>query len=178
MLSIETSRLRIRCFRPDDWPALQELSVSYQATPAARLEPPWPTSEEGVRGLAAWFAKGDDYLAACLKDTGKLVGLVAVERRGGQERTVHNLGYVFHPDYHGQGYATEACRAAMAHVFGCLEADEILTGTHVENVDSIRLLRRLGLRETGTTSGEYRISREEWLAREREKSGRSDGPSE
>src|SRR5512142_3308740 len=95
MLSLETDRLRIRSFSPDDWRQLQEMSVKYQATPEARYEDPWPTSDDGVQSLASFFASGDDYLAVCLKDTGKLIGMVAIERRKGADGRVHNLGYVF-----------------------------------------------------------------------------------
>ena len=183
MLSLETSRLTIRSFRPDDWQELQEMSIRYQATEAAKHEAPWPTSAEGVKGMAAWFASGDGYLAVCLKSTGKLIGLVAIDRRPEQEGRVHNLGYVFHPDYHGQGYAVESCRAAMAQVFGPLAADGILTGTRDTNVPSVKLLKRLGLREKGIVQGEYSISREEWLGLARLDAGdgqsvRQPGPPE
>lgn len=112
--------------------------------------------------MTTWFAGGDGYLAACLKSTGKLIGLVAIEQREGQTGRVHNLGYVFHPGYHGQGYATEACRAAMAYVFEQVMADGILTGTHPDNVDSVRLLKRLGLTEVAR--GEFAMTRAEWQA--------------
>ncbi len=162
MLSLETDRLTIRSFRPDDWRELQELSVSYQASPEARYEDPWPTSDDGVQHMAQFFASGDDHLAVCLKDTGKLIGMVAIERRTGQDGRVHNLGYVFHPEHHGQGYATESCRAAIAHVFGPLGADGILTGTKRENEASVRLLKRLGLHEKAGAEGEWAMSRDEW----------------
>ncbi len=167
MLSLETDRLRIRSFSPDDWQQLQEMSVQYQASPEARYEDPWPTSDEGVQHLAEFFASGDDYLAVCLKDSGKLIGMVAVEPRKGADGRMHNLGYVFHPEYHGQGYATECCRAAMAHVFEALAADGILTGTRAENVASVGLLQRLGFREREGAPGEWTMSREEWQALER-----------
>jgi [ribosomal protein S5]-alanine N-acetyltransferase len=162
MISLETERLTIRNFRPDDWQELQVLAIAYQATEEAKFEPPWPTSEEEVQGMATWFSGGDSYLAVWLKETRKLIGLIAIERREGQEQRVHNLGYVFHPGYHGHGYATEGCQAAIAYVFGPLAADEILTGTHPGNQASVALLNRLGLRAIG--GGEYAISREEWLA--------------
>lgn len=162
MISLETDRLLIRNFSSDDWQGLQELAIRYQASPWAQYEPPWPTSAEEVKGMANWFAGGDGFLAVCLKTTGKLIGLLALERREGMEGQVHNLGYVFHPDYYGQGYATEACRAGLAHVFGSLAADRILTGTHPANEPSVRLLKRLGLRPID--NGEYVLSREEWLA--------------
>jgi ribosomal-protein-alanine N-acetyltransferase len=171
VLSLETDRLTIRCFRPDDWNELQELSIRYQATEAAKHEDPWPTTAEAVKGMAAWFATGEDYLAVCLKSTGKLIGLVAINRTPEQEGRVHNLGYVFHPDYHGQGYATESCRAAMARVFGELAADAILTRTREANVASVRLLTRLGLRSTGTGAGEYKISKDDWLQLQRQEPG-------
>jgi RimJ/RimL family protein N-acetyltransferase len=79
---------------------------------------------------------------------------------------VHNLGYVFHPGYHGHGYATEACRAAIDHVFDQLAADGILTGTHSANEPSVRLLKRLRLKGIGR--GEFAIWREEWLALDQE----------
>lgn len=162
MDSLETDRLIIRNFRPADWPELQELAVAYQASEWARYDVPWPTSEEEVKGMANWFASGDGYLAACLKASGTLIGLVAIDRRDDVEGRVHNLGYVFHPAYHGQGYASEACRAAMERVFADLGADEIRTGTHPDNQPSVRLLGRLGLKEVAR--GEYAISRQEWLA--------------
>ena len=162
MITLETERLIIRNFRPDDWQELQELSVEYRASKWVKYEDPWPTSDEEVKGMATWFAGGDGYLATCLKSSGKLIGLVAIDQRDEQAEQVHNLGYVFHPDYHGHGYATEACRAAMVHVFGLLAADQILTGTNPENAESIRLLKRLGLKEVAR--GEFAISKEEWLA--------------
>jgi RimJ/RimL family protein N-acetyltransferase len=162
MITIETDRLTIRNFFSDDWQDLQEVAVEYQASESAKYEDPWPTSTEEVKGMAEWFAKGDDYLAVCLKATDKLIGLIAIERRKDQEGAVHNLGYVFHPGYHGHGYATEGCRAAMAYVFSQLAADGILTGTHPDNASSVRLLKKLGLRKV--SEGEFAISKEEWLA--------------
>ncbi|OGO05913.1 MAG: hypothetical protein A2Y73_03470 [Chloroflexi bacterium RBG_13_56_8] len=141
------------------------MAVQYQASELAKYEDPWPTSTEEIKGMAEWFAGGDEYLAVCLKATGKFIGLIAINRRGEQEERMHNLGYVFHPAYHGQGYATEGCRAVMNYVFGQLAADSILTGTHPANKPSVALLKRLGLKEVAR--GEFSISREEWLASER-----------
>lgn len=116
--------------------------------------------------MASWFSSGDDYLAACQKATGKLIGLVAIKHKKEQEGRVHGLGYVFHPDYRGQWYATEGCREAMDYVFGQLAADRILTGTHPDDRASVALLKRLGLKEIAR--GEFASSRSEWLALDRE----------
>jgi ribosomal-protein-alanine N-acetyltransferase len=166
MRSLETDRLVIRNFDRDDWQELQEMAIQYQASEAAQYEDPWPTSTEEVKGMAAWFAGGDDYLAVCLKTTGKLIGLVAINRRQEREDRVHNLGYVFHPGYAGQGYATESCTAAMGYLFDQLAAEGILTGTHPDNKPSVALLKRLGLHEIG--GGEWALSRAEWQALDQE----------
>ena len=69
MNAIETDRLAIRNFAPGDWSALQEMAIQYQASEWAKHEDPWPTSAEEIKGMAEWFARGDDYLAVCLKET-------------------------------------------------------------------------------------------------------------
>ena len=169
MIKLDTKRLTIRNFLPEDWQELQEVVVQYQATEWAKYEPPWPTSTEEVKGMTKFFASGDSFLAVSLKDTGKLIGMIAIERRKEQEEPVHNLGYVFHPGYSGQGYATEGCRAMMAYLFEQLGITAILTGTRPENTPSVRLLERLGIPPIG--NGEYRLSKEEWLSRKKAPQG-------
>jgi len=78
MIAMETDRLTIRNFGPDDWQDLQEVAGDYQASEWAKYEDPWPTSTEEVKGMAEWFAQGDDYLAVCLQAAGKLIGLIAI----------------------------------------------------------------------------------------------------
>ena len=163
MIKLDTNRLIIRNFLPDDWQDLQDVVVQYQATEWAKLEDPWPTSTEEVKGMAKFFASGDNFLAVSLKDTGKLIGLIAIGQRQDQKESVHNLGYVFHPGYSGRGYATEGCQAVMAYLFEQLEITAILTGTRPENTPSVRLLEKLGIHPIG--NGEYRISKEEWQNR-------------
>ena len=165
MILLETNRLIIRNFHPDDWQDLQEMTIEHQATEWAKLEPLSPTGEEDVKGMAAFFASGDSFLAVVLKATGKQFGVIAIERREGQEEPVHNLGYTFHPGYSRQGYATESCLAVMAYLFEQEGIAAILTGTRPENIPSVRLLARLGIPPIG--NGEYRITKEEWLARQR-----------
>lgn len=169
MVLLETDRLVVRNFAPEDWHALQAVIVAYQASDSAQYEDPWPTSAEKVKGIAEWFAGGDDYLAVCLKGTGTPIGLVAIGRRQEQERQIHNLGYVFHPRYAGQGYATESCLAAMRYLFDELGIEGILTGTHPDNRPSVALLKRLGLREIG--DGEWTLRKSEWISLERERKG-------
>ncbi len=162
MNPIETDRLLIRNFTAGDWQALQGVIVRYQASDSARFEPPWPTTDAEIQGIAAWFASGEDYLCVCLKTTGAVIGLLAIEKRDDHGERVHNLGYVFDPAHHGHGYALESCRAVMGYVFNQLGACAIYTGTNTANQPSMRLLTRLGLKQV--KPGEFALSREEWQA--------------
>lgn len=65
------------------------------------------------------------------------------------EEGVLELGFHLRPEHWGQGYAQEAARAAIAHVFGTLGVRALLAGHHPENADSKKLLERLGFKRVG-----------------------------
>jgi ribosomal-protein-alanine N-acetyltransferase len=191
MIRLETERLIIRNFRASDWEALHEMIVQYEASELAAYDQPWPTMPEEIQKVAEWFASGDSFLAVCLNDephrdsgahrhdTGRFIGFVALNEEGQTDGgRVFNLGYVFNFSYHGQGYATEACRAVLDHAFEQLGAAKVVTGTAAVNTASCRLLERLGFKKTGESTGcfrnapdgklieflgySYALSREEW----------------
>ena len=122
MTTVETDRLILRNFVAGDWRDLQKMIVRYQETKFAKYDHEWPTASEKIQEIIAWFANGDRYLAICLKTTGVLIGFIAINQREEEDGRIHNLGYIFHPDYHGQGYAAEGCRSAMDYIFSQLEA--------------------------------------------------------
>lgn len=164
MIALATERLQIRNFTANDWQGLQAVIVHYQASTSAQYEAPWPTSDADIQGITTWFAGGDDYLCVTLQATGAIIGLLAIARRKDEAGQVHNLGYIFHPAYQGQGYALEGCRAVMRHLFTALAATAIHTGTHPANAASVRLLTKLGLKRIN--EGEFTLAREEWQALE------------
>ena len=163
MEGIQTERLTLRNFGAEDWRDLHEMIVQYQASEYAQYDRAWPTSEEEIQGVAQWFSQGDSFLAVCLRSTGKVIGLVALNEEEREDGPARNLGYIFHSDFYGQGYATEACRAAITYAFERLGETRLVTGTHPDNLPSRRLLGRLGFREVA--DGVYVLERDEWLAR-------------
>jgi ribosomal-protein-alanine N-acetyltransferase len=144
MHSLETERLVIRNFVAEDWEALHEMIVQYQSSEFATYDGRWPTSPEEFKGIVERFAERDGFMAVCLKDTGRFIGFVAINPEGGKGE--YNLGYIFNSDYHGKGYATEACRAVLAYAFNHLNASRIVTGTAADNQPSWHLLVRLGFK--------------------------------
>jgi RimJ/RimL family protein N-acetyltransferase len=158
MVPIVTERLVARNFRSDDWEALHELIVQYEASEYAAHDQQWPTSVDEIRGITEWFASGDSYLAVCLKNTGQLIGFVARNLEEGKDGRVFSIGYVFDSSHHGQGYATEACRAILNQAFSELQASSVMAGTAAVNRDSCRLLERLGFRKTGERTCSFKTA--------------------
>jgi RimJ/RimL family protein N-acetyltransferase len=148
---LNTPRLIIRNFKPADWLPLQTMIVQYKASEVGAYDQPWPTSSEEIQGVAQWFASGDSFLAVCLKDSGDFIGFVGLnpEEKPGE----FNLGYVFNSDYHGKGYAFEACQAVLQDAFTNRGAVRIVSGTAAANTTSVKLLQKLGFTITGESTG-------------------------
>ena len=160
MTTLETERLVIRNFTISDWGALHEMIIQYESSEYAAYDQPWPTSPEEIKGVTEWFASGDNFLAVCLKDTGRFIGFVSLNPEQKEGCREFNIGYIFNSDYHGKGYATEACRAVIGHTFDRLQADRVVTGTAAVNRASCRLLERLGFKKTAESTGSFRNTQE------------------
>jgi RimJ/RimL family protein N-acetyltransferase len=103
--------------------------------------------------LAKWraatrLAEDDDVvtLAVERREDGLLLGSVTIFLRSVEHRQVE-VGYVFHPDSGGRGYATEATRALIDFAFAELRAHRVFARTDVRNEPSAAVCRRLGMRE-------------------------------
>jgi len=160
MTLLETTRLLIRNFRSSDWQALHAMICQYEASEIAAYDRPWPTSPEEIKSITEWFARGDSFLAVCLKDTGQLIGFVMLNKEPQAGQPAFDLGYLFHADYHGQGYASEAYQAVLAHTFTQLEAHRVVSGAAAANRASCRLLERLGFEKTAESTGSFRTARD------------------
>ena len=54
------------------------------------------------------------------------------------------LGYLIHPDYHGQGYMAEALTALLPDLFA-RGFDEVVCGAFEENPASLRVMEKAGM---------------------------------
>nr|WP_221374009.1 GNAT family N-acetyltransferase [Actinoplanes polyasparticus] len=85
---------------------------------------------------------------------GEMIGLVLLERRnlGPADRLRPasgevDLGYLFRPAAWGQGYATEACAAALDWFAGAHPGESVVLCTQSANDRSMRLAAKLGFTE-------------------------------
>ena len=83
---------------------------------------------------------------------GTVLGCCGIEKRDGEQP---EIGYWLGVAFWGQGYATEAARAAIDHAFGDLGYDALQAGARVSNPASRRVLEKCAFQWTGV--GLYRI---------------------
>lgn len=146
MKTIETERLIIRQFKPEDWKDLLEYISREEVL---KYEPCWVPTEEACRKAAEDFSKGNVFWAAELKGSGKMIGHVYFNQAEPKEFKTWEIGYIFNPVFGGNGYATEACRAVMGYGFGKLNIHRVTGRCSPENVPSWKLLERLRMRREG-----------------------------
>lgn len=72
-----------------------------------------------------------------------------------------NVGYILHPNAWGRGFAAEALAAAIGHVFAVRDVDRLTADVDPRNGASIRVLQKLGFRESGRAARTWRIG-DEW----------------
>ena len=66
-----------------------------------------------------------------------------------------SFGYTFDPELWGRGYATEAARAIVRHLFDGVGVRRVEASTHPDNVSSARVLEACGLVFEGLTRQSY-----------------------
>ncbi|HEV2531525.1 GNAT family N-acetyltransferase [Phenylobacterium sp.] len=76
--------------------------------------------------------------------SGERLGMCGLVDRDGLDH--HDIGYAYLERHSGQGYATEAARAVLAHAQAALGHETILAITAPDNTPSQRVLEKIGLR--------------------------------
>ena len=146
----ETPRLFLRPFTKADFEDL----YAFQSLPAAaRYRYTEPRNRQEVRKLLnGWikntaFADDDDklVLATETKDSGRVIGEVLLTLRSAQHRQ-GEIGFLLHPDFHGQGFAFEAMLPLLKLGFDHFGLHRIYGRCDARNTASARLMARLGLR--------------------------------
>ena len=139
---VETQRLRIRSFQPNDWQAVYD----YTSDPAVMMYiPEGPFTPELAKAFVADnMGEQARFVPVLLKTEDMLVGHM-VFHPWFAPRT-YEIGWVFNGAYHGHGYATEAAMALLQYGFERLHLHRIIATCQPENVASCRVMEKLGMR--------------------------------
>ncbi|MEW8994578.1 GNAT family N-acetyltransferase [Clostridium sp.] len=140
---VETERLIIRNFTPEDWSDLYEYLSDEEVL---KFEPFKPFSEEDCKEEALYRSEGDTFLAVSLKSTGKVIGNLYFSK---EDFMTWELGYIFNSKYHRKGYATESVKAIMKYSFENLGTRRIIANCDPRNIPSWKLLEAVNMRREG-----------------------------
>lgn len=177
---LQTARLRLRPFTRGDVDAVYDYrrreDVALYLFDVALSREECALAVQQRIGQVAFEQEGDKIILAIERlEDGKLIGEVSLIWRSQDARQVE-LGWIFHPDAQGQGYAQEAAEALLALAFGPGDMHRAMARCDIRNVASWRLMARLGMRreahfrEHGLFKGAwdeeyiYAILRREWRA--------------
>lgn len=142
---IETRRLVIRPFRPDDWKAVYEYMSDRDVTtylPKGQL-----TEVQTREFLTRNSGENAEAMALTIKADQRLIGHMLFHPWFAP--LTYEIGWVLNKRYHRQGYATEAAFALLEYGFDTLQLHRMIATCQPENVPSYRIMEKLGMRREG-----------------------------
>lgn len=166
MQDLETPRLLLRRFRPDDvdfvfdtysrWDVQRFIGrvprlMADRAEAIERVDRYAAWDEEEPKGiwLIADRKSGERFGTALLKDLPASGPADPLQPSGETE-----IGWHLHPDAWGRGIASEAAQRVLEYAFEA-GLDRVLAVTHPENTASQAVARRIGMRDEGLTDAYY-----------------------
>jgi len=148
MKTLETERLILRKFTPDDFTAVHTYASDLEVATYMVWGPNSEAETRGFLNMAIRSAEAErikDYqYAATLKDTGELIG--GCNLHLGDEEEV---GWILNPVHQGKGYGYEMGKRLLQFGFEELNLHRIVAFCDAENVASYRLMEKLGMRREG-----------------------------
>ena len=170
MTELRTERLLLRRARWSDVDAVHAFLTDGKAMQYWSSPP-----HESVDRTREWLksmieadpAKSDDFLVVL---DGEVIGKIGTWE-------LPEIGFFLRSDHWGRGYAAEALRAFLPHVFARSDVDHLFADVDPRNAPSLRLLTDHGFVETGRATGTWnthvglcdsvylRLDKEAWLNR-------------
>src|SRR6478752_5032444 len=173
-MRVETERLLIRPWRHADAERLLDILSRLEVVRWLGDGEPvvMKTLDEAHTRINRYAERDDPPLgmwAAERKSDGVVVGTVLLLTLPNNDHGEVEIGWHLHPDAWGEGYASEAARAVLAHGFaGGLR--EIIAVSHTDNDASKAVMRRIGMTDHGIVekwyageSAYFAITAEEWF---------------
>ncbi len=145
---IETARLLLRTYKPDEMESVYELSSDKDVT--RHFPAGFKISKEEVlaslpKRLERWQTQGFGQFGVFDKFAGNLIGYSGFQYLDQTELV--EIYYGFFKKHWGKGFATEAARAVLRFGFEQVKLPKIAAVTHPENHESQKVLKKLGFNE-------------------------------
>jgi RimJ/RimL family protein N-acetyltransferase len=160
-INITTERLLIRILERKD----KEDFFQYRSMPEIYKYQSWRPKfiseiEEFINKNVAVFPNTPNtwlQLAVCLKE-GQMIGDIGIHFI---DDCQIEIGYTLSPEYQGNGYAFEAVKAVINYVFFVLKKHRIAASVDPDNIQSIKLLERIGFRKEAHFIKSFRMD-DQW----------------
>src|SRR5262249_1048252 len=142
--TLETERLLLRPFRPDDAADVQQLASAREIAAMTLMIPqPYPegAAEAWIAEQAASVGRPDAVgVATVVRNEELLAGAGGLRLERAHDRA--ELGYWIGVPYWGRGYATEAAAAVLGHAFATLGVHRVHARHFTRNPASGRVLEK------------------------------------
>ncbi len=154
MIELLTPRLRLRPAAPDDVDAIHAIMREPRAMRY------WSTTpHDSLEQTRAWLqsmidtpaAEGEDFV---VEHEGRVIGKAGLYR-------FPEIGFIFHPDVWGRGFAREALDAVIQRGLAVHELPAIEADVDPRNIASLRLLASLGFVEIRRAERTWQVG-DEW----------------
>ena len=158
-MHLETSRMIIRDFTPEDAADLHEIfgdgETMKNCEPAYDLVKTQKFLEEFCIGRRS-------AVAAVHRGSGKVIGYILCKPLGEDPaEDVYELGWIFNRSYWRQGYAYESCLKVIDYVFDKLNAHKIMAEA-IDGVKSVSLMKKLGMKPEGVQRSHTKDNAGRW----------------
>lgn len=152
---LETSRLVLRAPRLEDARAIVA-AANDRRVAEMTASIPHPYAEKDAQ---AWIMNNwrnqDHGFVVTLKSNGALIGTTGFKTCSGADP---EIGYFIGVEFWGRGYATEAARAVVDHLFAAREAGAVTGRVRVVNPASRRVLEKCGFHWVGAGLSRSRVA--------------------
>lgn len=143
---IRTERLALRPLTESDLPELRAILQDEETMTA--YEGAFSETE-----VQAWLAKaresyreaGFGLWAVVLAEGHRMIGQCGITLQEIEGECVHEVGYLFNPQFWGQGYAREAAQGCVDYAFNKLDVTRVYAQIRDSNLSSMNVAIRLGM---------------------------------
>lgn len=142
---LETQRLIIRHFELQDWEAVH--AYTGDATVMNFVEEGQMSEAQSKQFVEKNSSDQAEAFPVLLKAQNRLIGHMIFHPWFGH--LTYEIGWVFHPNYHGNGYATEAAKALLRYYFENLQGHRVIATCQPENPASYRVMEKIGMKREG-----------------------------
>ncbi|RJE87032.1 N-acetyltransferase [Paenibacillus sp. 1011MAR3C5] len=141
-MDLNTERLSISKFRLEDWRVVLAYTSDRHVM---EYMPDGIFQEQDAKAFVKQnMGEHAEKFAVRLKERDVLIGHMVFHKWYGEN--TYEIGWVFHPNYHNNGFATEAAKAVVNYAFVVLNAHRVIATCQPENIPSYRIMEKIGMR--------------------------------